>query len=127
VNVGVLLGLYARKHPERLAAVRELPESRAAAKTIAAVAAQYPKRAWLRGWVWLDLMGDPSAAAARGALTADPITLERFRFDWALEPDSAEETAESWLAATACGDTDMAAKIAARAVNEKLLTGFFKE
>ncbi|HVE42614.1 MAG TPA: hypothetical protein VNM14_22230 [Planctomycetota bacterium] len=125
VALGHLLVLYARKHPDLAPAIREREDVKQAARAADEALRIDPTRASLSLWTWLDMAGHASREDARKAYRDDPLLLEEARLDRLLNAGSAEKAVEAWLAATACGETEVAASIAAQARSAGLLPAFF--
>jgi hypothetical protein len=53
--------------------------------------------------------------------------MDDYILDWLLNPGSFTDSAEVWFAAEATGNADLAAKVAAKMKEHKLLPLYFKE
>ncbi len=125
VSASHLLVLYARKHPDLAPAIREREDVKHAARAADEARRMDPSRASLSLWSWLDLSEHAAREDARKAYRDDALLLEEARLDRLLNLGSAEKAVEAWLAATACGETELAAAIAAQARSAGLLPAFF--
>jgi len=127
VTPALLLALYGRKQPDRAREIWSREDVRGAVLAAADLVRFPERKPWLWSWAWLELAGHPSREAAGLAFRGDPTYLESHRLDRLLAPDSPSEEAEAYLAAEACGEKELARKIAEGARAAGVLPLFFGE
>jgi hypothetical protein len=123
----LLLFYYLRKNPARLAVFRQLEEGMRATREVADLVRKFPARPSIRNWAWLELMGDEAKQTSLKAFREHPTSMDDYILDWLLNPGSFTDSAEVWFAAEATGNADLAAKVAAKMKEHKLLPLYFKE
>jgi hypothetical protein len=127
LSPGALLPYYARRHPERAAALRERPEVRRVADAFAEHLRRGPRYPNLQAWAWLELAGHEARTTALEAMRASPVFLERELLDRLLFPGTPYAEIEAWLACTALGEKERADRIAAEARASKCFPPLFGE
>jgi tetratricopeptide (TPR) repeat protein len=120
-----LLALYVRKHPDQAAAVRAREDVRRGAAACADLIRHQAQNPWIAVWAWLDLAGHDLKDSAAKAIRTHPTVLESCLLTRARSAGDPDDEARAWLAATACGDSALADRIASEAAARKILPLFF--
>jgi len=122
-----LLPLYLRKHPDRAASLLARDDVRRATAAVAGYENSDPRKRSVWSWSWLEMAGHDLREKARKAIASHPAAFENDRLTFLLSPRSASDAIGVWLSAIACGNEEVARKVADQAEKTKLVPSFFRK